>query len=169
MIKIFFTGEEIEEAREHQRKMRGAKEGLPNQHIAIKDNDIIGRLGERAYKKYLDYIDKEHTWTKCNYERYYGDNGDFIIDGVVIDVKGTKTYDMPVSKRFQVENMLNDGVIKVIVGVYVNWDLSYAVLQGKWYLNDFEFYKTDDEYKKDLFYCSPENIKYVYSEDIIIN
>jgi hypothetical protein len=129
VILIRFSEEQRQEAREYAANMKAIKLGLQRRNVAIKDHDIVGRLGEVAFHIYLHYKNIDHIWHNEIFKpTIKGDTIDFEIGKLKIDVKATRTYKTICANWDQTQKAIAE--VNTLVGVFIDPRYRGAVMQG---------------------------------------
>lgn len=97
MIKIKFNQVDLDEANYFIKKMAEKRKDAPTKVVAVQNYEIIGILGEIAFRKYLDYFTIQYQYTTKQVfddpKNKYGDYFDFLVQGKYkIDVKSSGKY-----------------------------------------------------------------------------
>lgn len=171
MIHIHLTQEDIQEAREFNNKLKALKTGLNSRIVGTKDHEIIGLLGQKAFKKYLDHLKVHYEELNEKFGRHLGDSCDFIIGGKKVDVKSSKKYSTICLNRAQYWKSFYKKV-NYLVGVHFSNFPSTAIIIGYGYWNDLvRDPEKDFEYNGKQFemYSLPRNKTYIFPiNDIVI-
>jgi hypothetical protein len=150
MNKIYFTEEDIKLAEEMTQRVLKAE---PNAKTYLPQNvlcDVIGYLGELAFKKFLDSKGVEYKWSGVQLKG--GDKFDFCVEDTLLDIKTSQAYRGIALNEWQLyKASINSSIL---VGVYI--DNYSAEILG--YTTPFYFTRCPDmDFKNREMYCVPEN------------
>jgi hypothetical protein len=168
MIKIKFDQRDLDEAKRFVKSMAEKRKDAPTKVVATQNYELIGILGEIAFRKYLDFYTIPYKYkTKELFNdpnNKYGDSYDFLIQGKYkIDVKSSGKYRVLYTDEKNKDKAIENEVL--IIGVYVDVkehsiEPAEAEIIGVGKATDFEYdpiRSTTYQGKERRLYIIPDN------------